>query len=194
MSSVLVAAYDSNSLDEHVAVIQRQVDRSLQDPQTHRLARKIMTGRPDGHVRGPKRDWPVVQQWGDWYYLPELGAAGDGWREQIRRIWDFVVLNVRYEPDPNGFDLFSTLRYTLSAAEGDCDDMVIAFAALLRPLGYDVRGRVISVNGKNWEHIYALVQVPRVHSRYWLPLDTTVPHAVPGWEYEHIRDVRDFDL
>ncbi len=195
MGTGLVATFDSNNLEEHVAVIKRQVTRSLADPQTTRLANKIIRGAPDGRVRGPDgSEHPIVRQWGDWFWLPELGPAGEGWRAQVKRIWDFIVLNVRYEPDPDGFDQFLTLRYTLNASEGDCDDMVIALAALLKPLGYNVRGRVISVNGKTWEHIYALVHVPKTSSRYWLPLDPTVPNAVPGWQYDRIREARDFDL
>lgn len=195
MSAELVAAYDSGNLEEHVAVIQRQVQRSIDEGSAGRLARAIVNGRATGRIVGPHGQvWPVVHMWNSWFYLPEEGFAAQGWREQIRRIWDFVVLNVRYEPDPNGFDLFSTLQYTLAAGEGDCDDMVIALAALLKPLGYKVRGRVISVNNKNWEHIYALVYVPRTGSRFWLPLDPTVPFAVPGWEYERIGEVRDFNM
>lgn len=180
-----VAYWETNNLDEHVALIARQVERSLADPETRRLAVKLVSGRPDGMRDGK----PYVLAWGRPYWMPHVPPCATRSDEcEIITVWNFVVLNVRYVLDPDGYDLFSTTRYTLEAGGGDCDDMVIVLASLLRALGFrDVRARVVSTNSRAWEHVYAMVGLPKSNSvrgrGQLLALDPTVKGATPGWEY-----------
>jgi hypothetical protein len=188
-----VAYWETNNLDEHVALIARQVQRSLDDAETRKLAVRLVSGRPDGVVNGK----PVINAWGKRYWMPQTAECATQSAEcEIVIIWNFVVQNVRYVLDPDGYDLFSTLRHTLEAGGGDCDDMVICLAALLRSLGFlDVRARVVSTNGKAWEHVYLMVGASKSKSGGKLVcLDPTVTGATPGWEYSQSSNRVDYRL
>ena len=189
-----VAYWESNSLDEHVALIARQVNRSLDDPETRRLAVKIVSGRPDGESKGRL----TVDAWGKTFWMPQVEACAPQNDEcESTLLWNFVVLNVRYVLDPDGYDLFSTLKHTLLTGGGDCDDMVIALAALHRSLGWrSVRARVVSTKGSHWEHVYTMVGLPKANATptRWVALDPTVKGAKPGWEYGSSTHRVDYDL
>ena len=64
----------------------------------------------------------------------------------------------------------------------NCDDSAILLCSMLSAIGYQSGFRVISTTGKQWEHIYALVGLPKKAPKGVLPLDTTVPSSYPGWE------------
>lgn len=185
-----VAYWETNNLDEHVALIARQVDRSLADPETRRLAVKLVSGRHDGERNGS----PIVTAWGKDYWAPRVDACVQGNSEcESTILWNFTVRNVRYVPDPEGYDLFSTLRHTLEAGGGDCDDMTIVLASLHKALGFSCRARVVSTSSKSWEHVYPMVAVPRGGSRF-IALDPTVRGATPGWEYSKSTNKVDYTL
>lgn len=114
-----VRIWETANLEEHVALIKRQVEKSLADDETIQLARKIVSGRSeDGYVRA----------WGQRFRLPQLQRCpmrGPGTEEAVARcestaIWNFTVANVRYVEDPSEYDLFGTARYILEAGAGDC--------------------------------------------------------------------------
>lgn len=187
-----VAFWETNSLDEHVALIARQVNRGLQDAETQKLAVKLISGRYD-EMRDGK---PVVIAWGKPYWMPQVPPCAQGNDECESTIfWNFVVLNIRYVLDPDGYDQFNTLRYTLEAGGGDCDDMVIALVTLHRAVGFvDCRGRVVSAGDSHWEHIYTMVGFPKARPKRLVALDPTVQGATPGWEYQSAKKRVDFRL
>ena len=75
----------------------------------------------------------------------------------------------------------------------NCDDHSAAICALLSAVGFQTGFRVISVDGKVWEHIYALVGMPKgVQHPTWYVLDTTVPSSFPNWQPKRIAAARDF--
>lgn len=196
----LIDVWQTNDLDEHMALIKRQVNRSLDDPETRQLAVKITSGKPDAWTQHQGAKWPVVRAWGEYFVLPDVQkgarpcAMRDEWCE-IVTIWNFVVANVRYVYDPSAYDLFCTAEYTLRAGGGDCDDMTILLASLLKSVGFEgVAARVVSTTGQKWEHVYALVGIPKDPPKRWFALDPTVAGVVPGWEYKNVRDTRDFYL
>lgn len=179
--------YVSTTLAEHVWPIAELVQKGLADRTTYSLARKIAEGRPDTHIDG----MPAVEAWGMYHYLPEEGAyEGQYWEAAIRRVWGFMVLNIGYAPDPASFELNMSLELSLDAGEGDCDDMVIALATLLKALDFNVEGRVVSLDDEWYGHIYLRVFTPVG----WMALDPTVRNALPGWEYPRPKAVVDFDL
>jgi hypothetical protein len=141
----------------------------------------------------------MVSAWGNHYRLGlrlPHHTPGDPLSE-IRAFWNFVVLNIEYTPDPPEYDLFCTLRVMLDAHAGDCDDMTIAFGTLLRAVGFqNVWARVISQSGSHWEHVYAIVGVPKHGSPAEIvALDPTVKNAKPGWEFRNGRTKKqDFRL
>lgn len=193
-SSQIAVAYGNSgsSLPKHMADIKRQIDRSLADPETIQLAGKLVSGSFDYTTVNGKRI-PVVQAWGKWYWAPPGGACRmrDA-KCEIQRMWDFVVLNVRYTFDSKEVDTFKTVRMALESHAEDCDGMLILFASLLKAVGFDVVGRVISSNGDSWDHVYTLVGCPHDNPTQWVVLDPTVDGAELGWEYPNAKAHKDF--
>jgi hypothetical protein len=183
-----------NSLDAHVRMIKRQIDRSMADPETIQLARRLVTGRFDYQFDPSSNSTvPVVRAWGLYYRAPQNGPCKprDAMCEVVA-IWNFIVLNLRYTFDPVEPDTFSTVQESLESGGGDCDDSSVMFAALLKSVGFTVILRVISVDGKSWEHIYPVVGVPHDKPKTWVPLDCTVANVPLGWEFEAAKAYRDF--
>ena len=190
--------WTTRSLDEHVGLIKRQVDRSLSDGETRRLAVRIVSGTFD-HVRDSRsgKEQVVVRAFGRNFLAPGGKVCKPRDEEcEIEKIWDFVVLNVRYVYDPAEVDTFVTLKETLLMGGGDCDDSVVAFAALLKAIGFQIIGRVISTQDDPDRpvHIYPLVGLPKDNPKRWVPLDMTVAGATPGWQYEGIAQKADYVL
>lgn len=111
---------DTNSIEDHVSVVGRQVRRSLRDPEVERLARKIVRGRPDTYHEGI----PIVFAWG----LPHQLTLGEAQKaetrlDEIHAIWNFVVLNVSYQPDAvfaEVPEMVQTAELILDSRAGDC--------------------------------------------------------------------------
>lgn len=190
--------HNSGNIDEHVGYIKRQLDKSMRDPEVRQLAVKIVSGsydwKPD---RRSGQDVPVVKAWGKTFRAPTGEICPPRNEEcEIERIWDFVVLNVRYVYDPDDIDTFATAKETLDAGGGDCDDMTILFGALLKALGFKVKARVIATkdNPDEWVHIYPVVGLAKDNPRKWIPLDCTMQGYVPGVEYDSIAAKRDYDF
>lgn len=193
-----VIADNGAELDKHVGFIVRQADKSIREGGARQLAVKIVSGSFD-YARDPRtgREVKVVRCWGRSFIAPAgpVCPSRDDTCE-VDRIWDFVVLNMRYVYDPTEYDTFATLKESLISGGGDCDDMAIAFAALLGSLGFHVAARVISTPEapNDWVHIYPMVGLPKDNPRQWMPLDTTVEGATPGWEYDAIARYKDYRL
>jgi hypothetical protein len=190
-------SWTTRNLDEHVGLIARQVDRSLHDGETRRLAVKIVSGTFD-RTQGPGGDPVMVVRAYGRNFLAPPGAVCKSRDErcEIEKIWDFLVLNVRYVYDPADIDTFPTLKETLLMGGEDCDGLTIAFAALLKSIGFTVVGRVISVkeNPDQPVHIYPMVGLSKDEPRRWIPLDTTVEGSTPGWQYPGIAQHKDYAL
>ncbi len=197
------ALFDSESLADHVGLVKRQVDRSLRDRQTHGLAKRIVEANPDEILAIDGHSIPIVYAWG---LEHQLTASVQDLRpartklDEIVLIWNFVVLNVRYQLDPVFGDtpeVVQTTALTLDQRAGDCDDMTVVLASLLRARGFRVRARVINASGPSdvdgetyAEHIYAQVK----HGGKWLALDPVVRGAYPGYEYPGFEKVESFPL
>lgn len=188
--------FESRNLDEHVEVIKRYLDKSLRDPETIKLARKLVSGRFDTAVDPrTQRRVQVVDAWGNYYRAPPGPPCKARDAEcEITKIWDFVVLNLRYTFDPQEVDTFSTVKESLESGGGDCDDATILFGALLKAIGFQVGARVISTTGAQWEHIYPLVGLPQERPKRWIALDVTVDGFRPGDEYKKYKAHQDYKL
>lgn len=118
----------------------------------------------------------------------------------IRAVFDALKSSVRYEFHPRGTDRFQLLSATIRMGEGDCDASTIALCSVLHDKGFATGARIVSGDGKVWEHIYALVGFPRNNPRFWIPLDLTVgpdgtpASATPNWEIplERMATHRDY--
>jgi hypothetical protein len=193
----LIRTWDTQSLEEHVALMKRQVDRSCADPETLQLARKITSGKPDSWQTFKGERWPIVEAWGEGFILPSAGSrcAMRDSKCELDNIWDFAVANVRYVYDPPDYDLFCTAEYTLKAGAADCDDFTILFAALQKCCGFGgVAARVVTQSGKSWEHVYDMCALEKENPQTWVAFDPTVEGVEAGWQFDGVKDYRDFYL
>jgi len=189
----------SNNIAEHATLLRRQVELGLNDPATRVLAGAIVSGNFDSaHDPRTGQSVPVVPYHGRWYRgakdwasARQLCAARD-YGCEVTAIWNFVVLNIRYTQDQADEDTYSTLRASLEAGAEDCDGMTIAFATLLKAVGFEsVLARIISLHGDSWDHVYPVVNVPRAG---WMALDATEKGWLPGKEFKGYAEKRDFAL
>jgi transglutaminase-like putative cysteine protease len=81
---------------------------------------------------------------------------------------------------------------TINLGAGDCDDQSTLVATLLRSLGYQTDFRTVAMRGseEEYSHVYAVVQDKQTGQ--WIPLDTTVERAYPGWEPGQIARERTY--
>lgn len=188
---------DSGNLDGHIALIRRQLDRSMMDPETVQLAGKI-TSNVVNYVEDPRTGEraAVIEAWGDRFWpsgLPTPPMKNDA--AELQMLWSFLVRNVRYVYDPEHADTFKTLKATLISRAGDCDDLTIAFCALARSIGFaHCYARVISMSGDSWEHIYPIIGCPKEQAQVFVPFELTVPGAKPGQEVQGYAAHRDFPM
>lgn len=194
----LTGHFETHDLDQHLALIKRQLDRSMRDGELRQLAVKIVSGTYD-HATDPRtgETVPVIRAWGKQFLAPPGGSCQQRDEQcEIERIWDFVVLNFRYVYDPAEIDTFATSKESLLAGGGDCDDATILLCSLLGFVGFRCVARVISTKDapNAWAHIYPLVGITKDDPQQWIPLDCTVEGAVPGWEYESIANYRDYQM
>lgn len=194
-----VGHHITRSLPEHIALIKRQKDRSLQDPETRQLAVRLVSGNYD-YTRHPVsgRQIPVVRAWGRYYYAPEGGRCEPRDDEcEIKRIWDFVVLNFRYTYDPRKIDFFATVQASLEAGGGDCDDATIVIDALGEAIGFATVARVIAPSDapNEWQHVYPMLGCcTKDHPTAYVPMDMTVKGSSPGWQYPDVAKHADFEM
>lgn len=162
-----------SGLDQRMRLIAFWAQQSIMDPWAHEWALETVRGC------APKND------------ACEIGAV-------FRRLKD----HVRYAFHPLGLDRLQTLQATWRLRSGDCDNMTLALVTAFHILGFQTGARIVSSDGRAWEHVYATIGLPRNAPRGWLPLDlTTGPDltpasATPGFELP-LRDMaawRDFSF
>lgn len=186
--------HETRSLSDHARLIARQVDKSLMDPATRKLAVALASGThgfvnlPDG--QGRLVSTPVLEYHGRVYRVASRQCKARDDVCVISNVWNFLVLNVRYTGDIDTYDTYQDLRTTLEAGGGDCDDFTIAFGALLRALGIRVVQKIISLDGNYWAHVYPVAEV----NGKPIPLDATEDGKRMGWEYPYAKTAVAFEL
>lgn len=144
-------------IEVRVASIQKQIEKSIQDPEMRALALKITKGCPER----------------------------DGLCE-AKAIYDFTKANVRYTGDVapirwsdgrvEGVDLFQSAKRTIEIGGEDCDGHTIVNSTLLALNGITPRLRVVKTRGApDWEHIFAGALLPKGTGDKFVALDTTLP-------------------
>ena len=104
---------------------------------------------------------------------------------EARAIYNWVSSHVRYTGDtgahalsPGGpveaVDEFQSAPKTVEFKGGDCDDHAILNATLAIKNGFPAKFRITSNHGDSWDHIYAMVGVPKLAPTKWIALDTTL--------------------
>lgn len=188
-----------DSIDDLIMMIRKQIQVSVDDPATRVLAASLVSSSykyTDDPVT--QRPEPYVEYYNRKYFVAPEGAPVPtrcrprDFKCEIARVWEFVVLNVRYTADIDDADLYQDLRTILATRSGDCDDMTIVFCSLLRSVGFECAARVISLTGDSWDHIYPLVKNPRTGE--WYALDATEDGKALGWEFPSPSRTKDFDM
>ena len=188
---------ETNDIQDHANAIREMVDLSMQDPATRKLAGQIVSGHYEW-LADPRTGLqvPAIEYHGRYYRVapgtrPPVVCQARDYRCEIFQVWNFLVLNTRYTGDADGSDDYQDLRTTLESGIADCDDATIAFAALLRSLGFRAYARIISLDGQEWAHVYPLVEDP---NGVVVALDITEPGWVPGQEFPTPAAKQDFHL
>jgi len=124
----------------------------------------------------------------------EVSGCADDETLKSERLQSYVKANVEYVSDAWNVETLQTPVVTLGyrepgfgsyltggTASGDCDDQAVALAALLLSVGVPGCFTAIGLDGEPISHV--LVEA-RIRSRElvdYLPLETIVEEAGPGW-------------
>ena len=115
-----------------------------------------------------------------------LEAARDSERgmHEIDAVFHWVRDHIEFRGEYG--ETLQTPKMTLYYGAGDCDDQSVLLKALLKSLGFQARFRTMALrdSADDLSHVY--VEVLDRHSRQWLPVDTTVARAWPGWTPENV--------
>ncbi len=192
-----------NGLEEHVRLMRKQIAVSLDDSATHMLSSAIVAGNFD-NVIDPRtgQGVPAVPFHGRWYRGAQSWADARDLCEmrdsacEATALWNFATLNLRYGGDQDGEDTYKSVRASLESGTIDCDDFCIFFASMFKAIGYEnVIARIASIEGRTWDHVWTLVQLPRRgRSATWISLDPTEPGKNLGWSFTEAAAIRDFAL
>jgi len=110
--------------------------------------------------------------------------------QTIKNIFLYIVNNINYIPDPNNIELVKSAKHTIlgSLKYGDCDDLSVALATLLKAYGLKVWFRVVAwkrENGNDFTHVYVIVELPC--KKYIMPLDPSMGEKGFGNEVKYFR-------
>jgi len=169
---------------ERIAFIRDMVFESLEDDLVTWVARRMTAGCSSRDERceinavySAVKTGPIpIPTDGGAKYVPalrfvEMGAGHTG---------------LRFVDDPRGTDAFPTagriLRWVAEGANGeDCDGHTILICSLLHILGFQTGAVIVNLDGKEFTHVFPVVGLPKRDPTEWLPVDTTVKEARPGW-------------
>jgi transglutaminase-like putative cysteine protease len=103
---------------------------------------------------------------------------------EIDSVFNWVKDHIEFRGESGEY--LQSPEATIRLGAGDCDDQSTLVATLLRSLGYQVDFRTVAMRGseEEYSHVYAVVQDKGTGQ--WIPVDTTVERAYPGWEPDQI--------
>lgn len=114
---------------------------------------------------------------------------------EAKAIFDYIQKQIRFTSDPALVEAFSDAQTTDRNKAGDCDDMSIMGAALLKNVGFEnIRIKVISAEGDDFDHVYLMVGIPKAGTaKQWLSFDPSLPHGM-GYEYPNPKFFKEYDV
>lgn len=137
-------------------------------------------------VRGPQGigSWTVRQAAVEAVRGTERGLP------EIDSVFNWVKDHIEFRGEAGEY--LQSPEATINLGAGDCDDQSTLINALLRSLGYQTDFRTVAMRGseEEYSHVYCVVQDKR--SGRWIPVDTTVERAYPGWEPDEIARERTY--
>lgn len=100
-------------------------------------------------------------------------------------LFDFCCKTITYRRDPKGWERIFTPLRLMHERYGDCKKFTTLIACVLKHLGYgnSIRLKVVSYDGKNWEHIYPVLLI---NSSKYITLDP-VNYCQYNKEVNHIK-------
>jgi hypothetical protein len=109
---------------------------------------------------------------------------------EIDSVFNHVKDNIEFRGEAGEY--LQSPEATINLGAGDCDDQATLVATLLRSLGYQTDFRTVAMRGseEEYSHVYAVVQDKQTGQ--WIPVDTTVERAYPGWEPDQIARERTY--
>ncbi len=113
-------------------------------------------------------------------------------RGEIQALFDWQRRAIAFRGEKG--ETLQTPLVTLRLRAGDCDDHATLLAALLQALGYSTRFTTVAGDPRHageFSHVY--LEVRDKAEGGWIPLDTTVPRARPGWQPENVSRKRTWE-
>jgi transglutaminase-like putative cysteine protease len=98
---------------------------------------------------------------------------------EIRTLFAWVQQHVRYTRDIYRVELLHSARRMLELRAGDCDDMTILLAAMLKAIGHPVRLVLVGFNPHK-KAVFTHIYLEAFCKGWWIPLDATVNRPM-GW-------------
>jgi transglutaminase-like putative cysteine protease len=107
------------------------------------------------------------------------GAGVDerDWAGEVSALQTWVRDNIRFQRDPEDFELVQTPEKTLEYGAGDCDDKATLLAALLKAQGHPAQFIAIGFDGETYSHVLVRTKIGEV----WTPAETILSNVSVGW-------------
>jgi transglutaminase-like putative cysteine protease len=107
------------------------------------------------------------------------GAGVDerDWTGEVTALQGWVRDNIRFQRDPEDFELVQTPEKTLEYGAGDCDDKATLLAALLKAQGHPAQFIAIGLDGEPFSHVLVRTKIGDV----WTPAETILKNVQVGW-------------
>jgi len=98
---------------------------------------------------------------------------------EIQTLFEWVKNNVRYTRDIHHVELLHSARRMLELRAGDCDDMTILLASMIKSIGHPVRLVLVGFNPRN-KKLFSHIYLEALCKGLWIPLDATMNRPM-GW-------------
>jgi transglutaminase-like putative cysteine protease len=137
-------------------------------------------------VRGPKGvgSWVVRQA------ATEAVRGYERGQSEIDSVFEWVRDHIEFRGEAG--ETLQSPEATLNLRTGDCDCQSVLLAALLQSLGFETDFKTVALNGSADEYSHVYLEVKDKQTGQWIPLDSTVKEAYPGWEPENVARSRTY--
>ena len=98
---------------------------------------------------------------------------------EIQTLFEWVKNNVRYTRDIHHVELLHSARRMLELRAGDCDDMTILLASMIKSIGHPVRLVLVGFNPRK-KKLFSHIYLEALCKGLWIPLDATMNRPM-GW-------------
>jgi transglutaminase-like putative cysteine protease len=86
-------------------------------------------------------------------------AAPKDYYGEACRLLSWVRQNIEYRRDQDGVDTLHTIPRLLSERKGDCDDMAMLLAAMLKLAGFPAWFVAVGYQPNQYEHVYVETEI-----------------------------------